>query len=204
MLLNGCRVDGETGADDPAHGGRSEERRAGRGGDQRRSVIRRRVADRARNTRGGHGEVAIGPDTVRAGRGQEVEAIDHRSASHGVVGTGHTEARRHGHARMTVEGERVERAVGKEAVRDRLVVRVAVVAARTRRHSRRVTSSLGRCLRSCASGATRTSGIATKLTTDGDEEYERERKAVSNSGSRATRGYPKSKKCGNSPFVDDR
>lgn len=68
----------------------------------------------------------------------------------------------------------MEGAVGKEAVGDGLVVLVAVVAARTRGHGRRMTSSLGRCLRSSASGAARASSIATKLATGSDKIHETE------------------------------
>lgn len=106
-------------------------------------MTRRRVATRTRDARRSHREVTISPDTVRASRRQEVEAVDHGSTSDGVVGARHAETRSQWQARVAVEGKRVERTVGNEAVAGRLVVLVTIVTTRTRGHSRRVTSSLG-------------------------------------------------------------
>lgn len=177
VLLDGCRVDGETWADDPSHGCRGQQGWTRRCGDHGSGVTRRRVAARSRDARRCHWEVTVRPHAMRAGWWQEVETVDHGSASDGVVGTRHAKARSQWHTRVTVESKRVERTVGKEAVGGRLLVLVAVVAARTRRNGRRVTSSLGRCLRSCASGATRASSITTELMTmDGDKKSSRSRR----------------------------
>lgn len=173
VLLDRGGVDSKARADDSSHRSRGEEGGARWRGDQGSSVTRRRVAAGTRHARRSHREVAIRPDTVRAGRWQKVEAVNHGSAGHGVVGARSAKAGSQWHARVAVEGERVERAVSEETVGDRLLVLVAVVAARSRRHSRGMTSSLGGCLRSCASGATRTSSIATKLATSSDTKPKR-------------------------------
>ena len=80
---------------------------------------------------------------MRTGRRQKIKAVDHGPADHAIVRTRDAETRCHGHAWVTVEGERVERTVGEEAVGDRLIMRVAVIAARTRGYSGRVTGSFG-------------------------------------------------------------
>lgn len=163
VLLNRCRVDGEARADDPSHGCRGEQGGASRSGDHGSGVARRRTTTRTGNTRRCHGEVTPGPNTVRAGRWQVVEAVDHGSTGHGIVRARHTVAGGQRHAGVAVEGERVERAVGEEAVGGRLLGLVGIVDTASRGNSRRVTSSLGGSLGSCAGGATRTSCIATKL-----------------------------------------
>lgn len=99
---------------------------------------------------------------------QETEAVHHGSAGDGVVSAWVAKAWSQGHAGMAVKGERVERTVGEEAIGHRLLMLVTVVAARARRDGRGMTSSLSGCLRSCASGTTGASSIASKLAMGND------------------------------------